>query len=108
MRGVCVAPDSRYVQLAYGNPRRMIGLRSFRFQLLTAVNAAIALLLGAFLAVDYRTEIARGIAETRGVTPDCSAAQQTPPRRCQEQLHEVRSPRAKPGYSSSIGASEFT
>lgn len=41
----------------------MISLRSFRFQLLTAVNTAIALLLGAFLVVDYRTEIGRRIAE---------------------------------------------
>ena len=41
----------------------MINLRSFRFQLLTAVNTAIGLSLGVFLVVDYRTEIARGIAE---------------------------------------------
>ncbi len=40
----------------------MIRWRSFRFQLLTAVNTAIALLLGIFLLVDYRTEIGQQVA----------------------------------------------
>ncbi len=41
----------------------MVRLRSFRFQLLTAVNAAIVVLMGVFLVIDYRTEIDRRVAE---------------------------------------------
>jgi phosphoserine phosphatase RsbU/P len=41
----------------------MVRLRSFRFQLLTAVNAAIVFLLGVFLVIDYRTEIDRRVVE---------------------------------------------
>ena len=41
----------------------MIRLRSVRFRLLAAVNAAIVLLLGAFLILDYRREIAERVAE---------------------------------------------
>ena len=38
-------------------------MQSFRFQLLAAVNIAIAVLLGAFLVLDYRTEIAQRVSE---------------------------------------------
>lgn len=41
----------------------MIGLRSVRFQLLAAVNAAIALLLGIFVVLDYHREITERFAE---------------------------------------------
>ncbi len=41
----------------------MIRLRSVRFQILAAVNIAIALLLGIFLILDYRREIVERIAE---------------------------------------------
>ncbi len=44
----------------------MIRWHSFRFQLLTAVNTAIAFLLGIFLLIDYRTETAQQIAEKQG------------------------------------------
>lgn len=43
----------------------MIRLRSVRFRLLAAVNAAIVGLLGTFLVVDYRQEIGRRVAEQR-------------------------------------------
>lgn len=41
----------------------MIRVRSVRFRLLVAVNTAIVLLLGVFLIVDYRQEIAARVAE---------------------------------------------
>ena len=41
----------------------MIRLRSIRFQLLAAINAAIALLFGLFLVLDYRREIDDRVAE---------------------------------------------
>jgi len=41
----------------------MIKVRSLRFQLLAAINAAIAVLLGVFVAVDYYRETAERIAE---------------------------------------------
>lgn len=41
----------------------MISVRSVRFRLLAAVNTAIVLLLGVFLIVDYRQEIAARVAE---------------------------------------------
>ncbi|MFW6170198.1 MAG: PP2C family protein-serine/threonine phosphatase [Planctomycetota bacterium] len=41
----------------------MIHVRSIRFRLLAAVNAAIAILVGVFLAVDYQQEITRRVAE---------------------------------------------
>ncbi len=42
----------------------MPGLRSIRFRLLAAVNVAMALLLLAFLAVDYHREIADRVVQT--------------------------------------------
>lgn len=41
----------------------MIQVHSIRFRLLATVNAAIALLVGAFLTVDYHQEISRRVAE---------------------------------------------
>lgn len=41
----------------------MISLRSARFRLLAAVNVALALLLGVFLVLGYRREIAERVAE---------------------------------------------
>ncbi len=41
----------------------MLSTRSIRFRLLAAVNAAIVLLLGVFLSLDYRQEIAERISE---------------------------------------------
>jgi len=41
----------------------MIHVRSVRFRLLAAINAAIVLLLGVFLVLDYRQEIAERVAE---------------------------------------------
>lgn len=46
-----------------GGIRLMLNVRSVRFRLLAAVNSAIALLLGVFLVVDYRQEIAARVAE---------------------------------------------
>ncbi len=41
----------------------MISVRSVRFRLLAAINTAIVLLLGVFLILDYRQEIAHRVAE---------------------------------------------
>ena len=41
----------------------MISTRSIRFRLLAAVNAAITLLFGIFLVLDYQRQIAEGVAE---------------------------------------------
>ncbi|MHC4398946.1 MAG: PP2C family protein-serine/threonine phosphatase [Planctomycetota bacterium] len=41
----------------------MISVRSVRFRLLAAVNTAIVVLLGIFLVLDYRREIAERVAE---------------------------------------------
>jgi len=43
----------------------MMSLRSVRFRLLAALNAAIVILLVAFLILDYRREIAERVAEKR-------------------------------------------
>jgi phosphoserine phosphatase RsbU/P len=41
----------------------MFGLRSFRFQLLLAVNGVLGMLLAVYLVVDYRQEIAERVVE---------------------------------------------